>query len=69
MDLLLAILLYLGLVNLQSSYTTQSVYTIASTNQQLLSTTSTDTTAMRNVTNIYLGVASNVDVIDRNGGN
>jgi len=69
MDLLLAILLYLGLVDLQSSYTTTSVYTIADTNSQLISVTTADTTAMRSVTDSYLSIASTVDVVDRNGGN
>jgi hypothetical protein len=69
MDLLLAILLYLGLVDVQTSYTTATVYSIADTNSQLVTVTSADSTAMRSVTDSFLTVASSVDVVDRNGGN
>jgi len=69
MDLLIAILLYLGMISTQQSYTTNGVYSIGAANEGLITATCTDTTAMRSIQDYYMAAGAGVDIVDRTTGN
>lgn len=69
MDVLIAILLYLGLLNTQQTYTTDGFTTIAALNSESVLYVSADTTSMRIVTDVYLPQVSFVEIVDRGSGN
>lgn len=69
MELLVAILLYLGLVSTDVSYSMEELDAIATSNSQTISTTFNSTTTMEIVNNDYLELAGGIDIIDKNTGN
>ncbi|MBS1560782.1 MAG: hypothetical protein JSS89_04190 [Bacteroidetes bacterium] len=69
MDVLLAILLYLGLLSTQHSYTLDNVNSIATTNSGTVVMVSADSTQMRTVTEVYLTQISSIEIVDRGTGN
>lgn len=69
MELMLAILLYLGLVSTDVSYTLAELDTIATSNAQTISTTFNSPSTMETVNNDYLQLAGGIEIIDKNSGN
>lgn len=69
MDLLIAILLYLGALNPTQQYSTTDVYSVAKVYQDPVMQVSTDTTQMRIVNDYYLSAASTLELSDRVTGN
>jgi hypothetical protein len=69
MELLLAILLYLGLVSTDVSYTMADLDTIATSNAETISNTYNTSSTMETVNNDYLQLAGGIEIIDKNIGN
>lgn len=69
MEMLLAILLYLGLVSTDVSYTMVELDAIATSNSQTIMQTYSSTTTMETVNNDYLQLAGGIEIIDKNTGN
>lgn len=69
MEMLLAILLYLGLVSTDVSYTMADLDAIATSNAETISNTYNTTSTMETVNNDYLQLAGGIEIIDKNTGN